>query len=69
MCLSYKDNSTGISIPRVSDAAAKRKQYEDARKSKTNALNTIQKQAFGFYNLHKDDWEFPMVLKEYILER
>lgn len=69
MCLSYKDNSTGISIPRVSDATAKRKLYEDARKSKTNAINPIYKQALDFYNLHKDDWDFPMVLKEYILDK
>lgn len=69
MCLSYKDDSTGISIPRVSDAAVKRKQYEDARNNKTNALNTIQEQALDFYNLHKEDWDFPLVLKEYILEK
>lgn len=69
LCLSYKDGSTGISIPRVSDAAIKRKQFEDARNSKTNALNYIHKQALDFYNLHKDDWDFPLVLKEYIIEK
>lgn len=69
LCLSYKDSSTGISIPRVSDAAIKRKQFEDARNSKTNALNYIHKQALDFYNLHKDDWDFPLVLKEYIIEK
>ena len=68
LCLSYKDSS-GVSIPRITDAARKRKQIEAAQKSKTNALNYIRKQAFDFYNLHKNDWDFPLVLKEYILDR
>lgn len=67
-CLSYKDNNTGISIPRVSDANKKRTLYENACKSKSNALNTISKQALDFYNAHKGDRDFPMVLKEYIFD-
>lgn len=69
LSLSYKDSPTGISIPRVSDAAVIRKQREDALKSKTNVLVSISEQALNFYNLHKDDWNFPMALKEYILKQ
>lgn len=68
-CLSYKDNSTGISIPRISDAAEKRRLIDDVNNSNTNVLNPIFKQASDFYELHKDDWNFPLILKEYILDK
>lgn len=68
LSLSFKDAS-GISIPRITNAAENRKLVEDALKSKSNALNPIREQALNFYNSHKDDWDFPMVLKEYIFEK
>ena len=66
--LSFQDSS-GISIPRTTDAADKRKLMENAQKNKANALNSIREQAFDFYNAHKDDWDFPLILKEYIIEK
>lgn len=67
LSLSFKDAS-GVSIPRITDAAEKRKLIENARKSKSNALNPISDQAHDFYNSHKDDWDFPLILKEYFFE-
>ncbi len=64
-CLSYKDISTGISIPRVSDAAEMRKQHEDVMKEPKNAFNSLREQAVNFYKLHKDDWNFPLILEQY----
>lgn len=66
--LSFKDAS-GISIPRITDAAENRKLVEAARNNKSNALNSIREQAFDFYNAHKDDWDFPLILKEYHFEK
>lgn len=68
LSLSFKDAS-GISIPRITDAAENRRLIENTLKSKSNALNPIREQALNFYNAHKDDWDFPMILKEYIFEK
>lgn len=68
LSLSFKDAS-GISIPRITDAAEKRHLIESAQNNKSNALNHIRQQAFDFYETHKDDWNFPLILKEYHFEK
>lgn len=66
LCLSYVD-SNGISIPCVTDAAAKLNQYEKAVKNENNCLNKMREQAESFYEKHKDDWDFPLILDGYRL--
>lgn len=64
--LSYRDRNTGIAYPGIVNAIEQRNIAENALKNKDNFLNNIRDQALSFYELHKNDWDFPLILKEYL---
>lgn len=63
--LSYRNSHTGIDIPGIVNAIEKRQEIERAIKNKDNFLNNIREQASAFYEKHKDDWDYPLILEVY----
>lgn len=63
--LHFTENIHNIAIPIVSDTAKARKQVNEAKQSQTNVLNPITDQAKQFYQEHKNDEHFPLLLNSY----
>lgn len=62
-CLRYKGDIKNIAIPVLSDTTVIRDQLNNARNDKNNALNTLSENAKRYYNEHKDDENFNLLLQ------